>query len=434
MNNKQLILLELNEVNFNIAKKYVARGGYPNIKKLISLCSINTLAEKDYRNLEPWIQWPSVHCGLTFFQHKIFRLGDVLNFPGEQIFEKVESLGYRVGCVSPMNATNRLVNPAYFIPDPWTETSSDSSWWSKKLTEAISQAVNDNSKKELKLNSLIVICLSFLRFASLKHYTKYLKYAITAKWRPWRRALFLDLLLHDVHITLYSRKKPNLSVLFLNACAHIQHHYFFNSPYASELNDGKVIKNPEWYISESSDPVEEALNLYDLILGEYLSNEGWSVIVATGLTQIPYGGVKYYYRLRSHENFLGLLGITCDHVVPLMTRDFVIYFLNKSHAEYAYDVLVSLKVNDEFLFGEIDNRGLSLFVTLTYPNKINETDVILFNEDMIFIYPHVSFVAIKNGMHNANGFAYFSKNLFEYMPKNGQHVKCLYDSILQYFK
>ena len=73
----------------------------------------------------------------TFNEHKIFRLGDFVNSCDEQFFEKVERAGFLVGAVSPMNASNKLKNPAYFIPDPWTKTPSDGSFFSKSITEAI---------------------------------------------------------------------------------------------------------------------------------------------------------------------------------------------------------------------------------------------------------------------------------------------------------
>ena len=86
-----------------------------------------------YENLEPWVQWPSVHTGKTFMEHNVFRLGDFVNSNSEQFFEKVESAGFSVGAVSPMNASNKLKNPAYFIPDPWTKTPCDGSFFSKSI-------------------------------------------------------------------------------------------------------------------------------------------------------------------------------------------------------------------------------------------------------------------------------------------------------------
>ena len=125
---KNLILVELNEINFSLVQKYVEAGhDLPGFRHLLDLPSRRTSSESSYSLLEPWIQWPSVHMGLKHSGHKIFRLGDVVASDALQIFEEVEQAGFKVGAVSPMNAVNRLSAPAYFIPDPWTDTPSDRS-------------------------------------------------------------------------------------------------------------------------------------------------------------------------------------------------------------------------------------------------------------------------------------------------------------------
>ena len=125
---KKLILIELNEINFDVVEFYLANGVNLDGFKTLFDKVIVTKSEQEYDNLEPWIQWPSVHNGKTFFEHKIFRLGDSVYSSDEQIFEKIEKAGFSVGAISPMNATNKLKEPAYFIPDPWTQTQSDNSF------------------------------------------------------------------------------------------------------------------------------------------------------------------------------------------------------------------------------------------------------------------------------------------------------------------
>ena len=144
----KLILLELNEINFDAVSFYNERGEYlPGFEKLFEKGITDTESEPEYKNLEPWVQWPSVHTGKTYDEHKVFRLGDFVNSTDEQFFEQVEKAGFSVGAVSPMNATNKLQNPAYFIPDPWTQTPCDNSFFSRSITDAIVQAVNDPSDK-----------------------------------------------------------------------------------------------------------------------------------------------------------------------------------------------------------------------------------------------------------------------------------------------
>ena len=86
------------------------------------------------------------------------------------------------------------------------------------------------------------------------------------------------------------------------------------------------------------------------------------------------------------------------------------------------------------LFSEIDNRGNELFVTLTYPKEISKKEYINIGCKKIFLKNEVVFVAIKNGMHQEKGFAYFSKKISKYAPKNGDHVKELHNSIFNFFR
>ena len=76
----KLILAELNEINFDAARFYLGNGVFlPGFKKLVDEGLVVTEAESEYKHLEPWIQWPSVHTGKTYDEHKVFRLGDFVN-------------------------------------------------------------------------------------------------------------------------------------------------------------------------------------------------------------------------------------------------------------------------------------------------------------------------------------------------------------------
>jgi hypothetical protein len=431
---KPLIFVELNEINFDMVSQYINTNllTLPSLKKVLDGYFIRTSCEKQYHLLEPWIQWTSVHTGLSFSEHNIFRLGDIVKSGIIQMFERLESNGLSVGAISPMNAENNMTSPAYFIPDPWTKTSPDDSFWSSLLASLLSQAVNDNAQSKLSFKSLIFILLGLVRFAKIKHYPIYLKLALSSRRAPWRKALFLDLFLHDIHLSFLRNKKPDFSTLFLNSGAHIQHHYFFN---AEPLKRECSLRNPVWYVKEHLDPIAELLVLYDLMVGEYLELST-ELIIATGLSQRPYNRIEYYYRLKNHENFLNLIGINFKKVLPRMTRDFLIEFDSEISAQIAHDKLLSIRTIDDnvLLFGEIDNRGSSLFVTLTYPDEINEKNKIRGRDHSeILLAEHVVFVAIKNGMHQEEGFSFFSEKISKFAPKNKAHVKCLCDSIMDYF-
>jgi hypothetical protein len=331
-----------------------------------------------------------------------------------------------------MNAENRLTKPAYFIPDPWTKTTTDDSWWSKRLGSAVAQAVNDNAQSKITKTSALSILLGLIRFAKFKHCPLYFRLVGRSVGASWRRALVLDLFLHDLHLSLFGSKKPQFSTLFLNAGAHIQHHYFHNSPFVSSQ---AKFKNPHWYISPKLDPFSEMLDVYDRIIEEYLADDGYELIVATGLSQLPYDRIKYYYRLKDHFDFLRKIGINFLDVHPRMTRDFLVTFASTGDATKAQNILSGLRIFEktEPLFGEIENRGKELFVTLTYPDEILETDVLKNEVVSLKMLNEVAFVAIKNGMHQSKGFVFFTPGIARLSLEDGSHVKGLYSIVLNYF-
>lgn len=431
---KTLILIELNEINFDVVQDYISAepNRFPGLKKLLDCHRIRTSSETEYEQLEPWIQWVSVHTGKTYDEHRVFRLGDIVDSKQPQIFEQLEQAGHRVGVISAMNAENRLKDPAYFVPDPWTKTASDQSWWSKALTSSIAQVVNENSSAKISPISFAKLALGLVRFARPKHYAQYLRLVAKSVVKPWNKAMLLDLFLHDFHWHMLRSKRADFSTLFLNAGAHIQHHYFFN---AAPLKGKLSRQNPAWYVGFEDDPVADLLELYDLIVSEYLTLDSAELIVATGLTQVPYIQTKFYYRLKDHCGFVDNLGIEYSTIHPRMSRDFLIEFDSEEGAAKAKATLAAVQVvnSDEPLFGEIEDRGDSLFVTMTYPHEINAETKFIADNTVRPLAQFVSFVAVKNGMHHAEGYAFFTPGTREHAPADLAHVSHLADSITGYF-
>lgn len=426
---RKLFLLELNELNFDLAWKYIDNGvALPGFERLRSDFVLRrTSSELKYENLEPWIQWPSVHTGKTFQNHKIFRLGDAVNYSGRQLFEDLEDMGVRVGCISPMNASNNMSSPCYFVPDPWTATESDGSLISRLLTDALRQSVNDNASSKLTVKtvaSLLLCCCCLIRPTRLP---KLMYSGLRSFGRPWRRALFLDELLWEFHANLFARKRADFSVLFLNAGAHIQHHYLLNSPHVEA-----EASNPSWYIKPEEDPFLEMLRRYDGMLCDLPSDS--ETIIATGLTQRAFADPVFYYRLRDHSAFLNKLGIPHVEVKPRMTRDFLVVFRSPLEAERARDILESCMVDGIYrCFEEVELRGCELFVVLTFPREITSATKLTLENNELKLCEHVSFVAIKNGEHDGQGYCFSTGNVDVDEFEDEAHISTIYNVITKFF-
>ncbi len=431
INKKKLILVELNEINFDIVKKYIDSSKLNNFSSLINKNFITTTAEKEYSKLEPWIQWVSVHTGMNANKHKIFRLGESKNFHYEQIFEKIKKKNLSVGVLFSMNVINKTQNYEYFIPDPWTETSPSNHFWCKILNKSIKQSVNDNSAKKIEIKSYLIILLACLRFIRPSKYLYFCKLILNSFKKKWYKVLVLDYLISEIHLNFIKNKKTNFSTVFYNGGANIQHHYFLNSKKISSK-----IKNPSWYINSNEDPIEDMLKMYDTILKSYLElvDKGYSIIFATGLSQEPYDRIKFYYRLKNHNSFLKKVGIKFNYIQKLMTRDFFIFFDNNNDRDFAKTKLETIVSKNNYrIFGEIEIKEKCLFVTLTYPNEIEKNFQVTCDKKNINFYDEVNFVAIKNGMHSSKGYCSYHGEIENFQTNENDHVKEIFNSINNFF-
>jgi hypothetical protein len=193
-------------------------------------------------------------------------------------------------------------------------------------------------------------------------------------------------------------------------------------------------RNPEWYVKKGLDPLLDILEIYDAVLEDLLKLPNIRLMISVGMRQIPYEKNTYYWRLKNHADFLKKVGVIFKSVSPRMTRDFLIEFNSKEDALIAEKLLSNLHVeNSEIIFGEIDNRGFSIFITLTYPNEISSSTSIMLNDAKILNFKsEVVFVAIKNGHHDQQG--YFLDNALYpgELPENFK-IQYIFSMVMRHF-
>jgi len=399
----KIFLLELNEINFDFVKRYGDKGELPNLTSLIEKHGlIETDSEQRYDELEPWIQWVTAHSGKSFAEHGVFRLGDIVQTELVQIWEFLEAHGLKVGAMSPMNAANRTEDAAFFVSDPWTNTKNSGNFLIMRLADAISQAVNDNAQARISAQSAFWLGMSLVRYSRAKNFPAYGRIVSKIMGRKsWAKALLLEELLVDVTLTETRRTGVDFVSLFLNAGAHIQHHYMFNATVYNGIE-----RNPEWLVRSSDDPILDVYTQYDRAVGRIRATlPQFRLIIATGLHQDPYPTTLYYWRLKDHDSFLRRIGVDFIAVEPRMSRDFLIQCNSVAQAVAAQEVLEKVVASDGIRLFEVDRRNDSLFVMLTYPRDI--ADNLLFSitgKTLGKLKPHTVFVAIKNGEHNGVGY------------------------------
>ena len=399
-----MIVLALNELNIDFIFGYLAQGKLPNFAKILNKGVVKTTSEHKYELLEPWIQWATVQTGKTYEEHKVFRLGDIVDRPDlYQIFEDLEKSGLSVGAISPFNADNRLSNSKFFIPDPWTQTKANGGFIIEKLSSTVSRFVNSNASGKVGPVDFIWLLLVFIVHVRVKRWPNFFK-LVTLRKKPGVMAAILDMILLEVFVTLQKKHKPDYSHLFFNGGAHVQHHYMFNSSqYKGDF------KNPEWYCPSDWDPILMMLETYDKIIGDLLES-GERIIGVTGLHQVPHEEQTFYWRPVAHKDFLLECGLKGEfRVIPRMSRDFLIEVADDIHAleieNHLNQFTDSVRCKPVF---NIDNRGTSLFVEVVYDDDLVEGMSFDGPEgiSMRSLKSKLAFVAIKNGKHDGIGYVF----------------------------
>lgn len=398
----RFISLELNEVNFDFVERYVRQGKLPVLGRLMACHGVRkTTSEEKYENLEPWIQWVTAHTGLGLADHGVYRLGDIVGRDISQIWEILESKGVSVAAMSPMNASNRCSRPLFFVPDPWTPEKVAGGTLLRRLHSALAQIVSDNAHGRIDVHSAFWLALAAIRYSRIRSCADIMHWFVRERAAPYVKAMVLDRLLADTFMKLWKQKRPGYSSLFLNAAAHIQHHYMYSSGVYAGPH-----KNPKWYLARERDPLLQVYSLYDRIVADVLEMDPDArIVVATGLHQDPCPDPVYYYRLRNHKEFLGRCGIHASEVLPLMSRDFGFSCESGAKLREAAERLRSLKAPDGTALFYAELRETSVFAMLTYPREISSPFwVDVGNGALVDMSAEVSFVAFKNGVHNGIGY------------------------------
>ena len=426
---RKLVVVELNEINFYLIKKYTSKGYLPNFKKLMNDYSLRySKTNEVYSNQEPWINWVTFRTGKNFAKHKVFHLGDFNSDSPEQHYEILSKNGYKVAAICPMNSVSRA-HTEVFIPDPWSDNAyKGSSFFIKKIVDVIQQSVRQNVSNTNNIYSYFIMLAAVVYFGNLKSFFRQIKHGIGSFKNKWIKAVMLDELLQDIFLYHFKKNKLNYLSVFLNAGAHIQHHYFFNSIVYDGLNT-----NPDWYINKQTDPVLYSYESYDKFIGALMQQNKVNkskVVIATGLSQEPCEKTIFYWKLKVNK-FLKSININDFILHPKMSRDFELEFDSISQMNTALLKLRECEIENEKIFN-LHARSNRIFCEFVYGKNIDMQTSVVSDDGVIIpnFIQYVEFVAIKNGKHKDEGFVV--DNL-SYVQKNIPLTQ-VHDEIIKYFE
>jgi hypothetical protein len=344
------ILFEINEICPHLIEHFEEKGLLPNFTKYKTQFNrYETQADATSSALEPWIQWYSVHTGLPYKEHGVFRLNEGAHAGYPDIWSVLKEHDYTVMNFGSMNAARLDGDKDIFFPDPWSHEKANPDIL-QPVAAFIANQVRDYTVPNHKMNyfafgkALLQHGLTLpTAFMAVK---QILKETIKSKKHKYKRIFILDHILMDMFLYYHSLYQPNFATFFTNSVAHIQHAYW---RYFEPEKFDNTIERPEF-----KNAVRDAYVNIDYRLGQvmrYALAHNAKVSIASALSQKPYvkeeeTGGRRYYRPRNIDNLLEKLEIVHLSCEAVMTHQYVLRFRNVGAKNEAEKILTNSKLYD----------------------------------------------------------------------------------------
>lgn len=415
------VVLEFNELCPKLMSDFIDKGHLPNFAKLRAE-SLNyiTTAEADPPNLEPWIQWVTVHTGLPYEEHGIFDLDDGARLEKPRLWDLVSRAGQSVWVCGSMNANADDDLNGYVLPDPWTTklrpypTGEFDAYF-----DFVSRYVQEYTRDRVPVG--ISDKARFAQFMMARGLSRRTVMRIIGQLfderkgkNKWKRAVVLDRLQWDVFKWYWRKYRPNYATFFLNSTAHFQHMYWRNlDPTPFEIKP-----SPEDQ-AEYGDAVLFGYQQMDIIVGECLklAKKDVAIILCTALSQQPclkyeHTGGKVFHRVNDAARLLNFAGFQKEfRYAPVMSEQFRIYLKSGAEAEEAFIALSSLS-SDGAPVMMARREGREVFAGCNLFRKLSGDATLLSRQTgrTCLFREHFYLVeGVKSGMHHPDGIFWVRK-------------------------
>jgi hypothetical protein len=364
MSPRRLILIEFNELCPRLLRDFMERGALANFRRLYETSTVYTTdAGEEAPNLEPWIQWPTIHSGMPFGEHQVSHLGDGSKLEQKCVAEVLSDNGVRVGVFGSMNLNYRRLN-GYVMPDPWHKEGNAHPDWLQPFYKTVAHQVQEASrpasgtKKEM---------LRFGWFLARNGLTAGTVWAVIKQlWQErrdlglrWRRACLLDRLQYDVFRKLNRVCNVQFATFFCNSTAHFQHYHWRNM-----TPESFTVPPPESDHPSLREAILYGYQAMDRLIGRFAADYPDAVLIlCTALSQQPWTDTtKCTFRPRRFEELLSFarVDMPTSAIKPVMAEQFHVECPDNDTAAMAEERFRDLSIDDEPLMA-VKRKGTSVF-------------------------------------------------------------------------
>ena len=419
MARKKILLVEVNEVTWNLIDPLIEQGRLPTFAHLKREGAWASPMSVDLPpQLDPWITWTTVYTGRPQSDHNVFFLQQPPEtIRAKRIWEICHEAGLSVGvygslCSWPPQKVKGFYVPDTFAPD--TATYPESLEPVQKLNHTYTRSVrlpSDQDGVMFKANLGARLLKLGLSASTVSRIVRQLGRERRNASLRWQRVALQPIVNFDFFSRLYRRYQPEFASFHTNHVAHYMHTYWKAMQpdlFPQETTDEEI--------SNYCGTIEHGYRTADELLSRMMNlmDSNTVMVVASSMGQKPFVTSlkkgKRVGQVRSLERLVHILGAEGRvRALPTMSDQFNLYADTQATRELVLSNLKSVYIDaPERPMFNIDTIENSLTVTLRHYDETSEESRCVFPyrvKDNSFRFEDLVYGTgmVKSGCHDPKG-------------------------------
>lgn len=339
---RKVLLLELNEITWDIADRLIAKGMMPNLGRMRSegAWAVSEAVERP-PYLDPWITWVTVHTGVDRSVHGAAVLEqDQATIKAKRTWEYAAEAGKSIGVFGSVGAYPPRPVGGFMVPGPFAPSNATYPPYVEPvqaLNRKYTQVHHKNAEQDSP-RAMLQLGVDLLRLGlSPRTCLKIAAQLAREKANPathYKRVMLQPEINFDFFRVLYDRYRPDFATWHSNHAAHYMHHYW-----RAWDDSGFPSRASEEEKSKYGKAVEEGYALVDDLLGRFqrLVDDDTVIAIASSMGQKPYVNELYpdgkvCVKFKDIHTVLGIVGAEgVSEVVPTMDPQWNVKVADGAH-------------------------------------------------------------------------------------------------------